>query len=82
MSGPEDATERSRLLDNESGHLNGNVPENADRAHQDDQGADDIPLAKETSTRELLAVMAAIWMGSFFAALGIRKPTTFCTSCH
>jgi hypothetical protein len=34
------------------------------------QQADDVPLAEEPSTKKLLAIMSAMWLGSFFAALG------------
>src|SRR5437660_7026077 len=34
------------------------------------QQTDDIPLAKEPGTKKLLAIMSAMWLGSFFAALG------------
>lgn len=73
MNAMEDATERSRLLDTESGRTNpdGRGDGHASEAHEQD--ADNVPLAEEVSTKELLVVMAAIWMGVFFAALGMRK---------
>jgi hypothetical protein len=70
MSAAEDATERTRLLDSESGLLDGDVQEHGSADHDDEHVANETPLAKEASTKELLAVMAAIWMGVFFAALG------------
>ena len=81
MRETENETERSRLLDTESGQLNGSIQEDGSGGQNDGHNEDDIPLAKEASTKELLAVMAAIWMGVFFAALGImpsypRKTST------
>jgi hypothetical protein len=73
MSGTEYATERSRLLDNEDGLSDRSRGQEGDRDSNDEQDADDVPLAKEASTRELLAVLSATWVGVFFAALGIES---------
>ena len=72
MAGTDDATERSRLLNSASSRPNGDGVENGYSDHNDEQSAGDISLTKEASTRQLLAVMAATWMGVFFAALGMR----------
>lgn len=37
-----------------------------------DAGNDDVPLAEEPSTSELLLVMSSIWVGTFLASLGMR----------
>ncbi len=71
MAATGNATERTRLLDGESGHLHGSVQQDDSGDQDDGHDEDDVPLAAEASTRELLAVMAAIWLGVFFAALGI-----------
>lgn len=71
MTGIEDATEQSRLLENESGRRNGDDQGNGYPDENDEQSAQDVPLAKEASTGELLAVMGATWVGVFFAALGV-----------
>lgn len=65
-----DEAERMRLLDSEASHLYGSVQEDNSAEHVDSHDEDDAPLAEEASTKELLAVMGAIWMGVFFAALG------------
>jgi len=36
-----------------------------------DSGPSDIALAEEPSTKKLVVIMAAIWTGVFFAALGM-----------
>lgn len=71
MNISEVATERSRLLDHQPGSADEIVREDGNPNHDDTQDEDDVPLAKEPSTRELLVLMGAIWMGVFFAALGI-----------
>jgi hypothetical protein len=68
MSGTNVQTERSPLLGDDQ--LNGHVQENGYTGQNDASNDEDVPLAKEATTKELLAVMAAIWMGVFFAALG------------
>ena len=67
MSATEDVTERIRLLDNESGRLHGDVQADGSADHEDEHVTNHTPLANEVSTRELLAVMAATWMGVFFS---------------
>ncbi|KIX05784.1 uncharacterized protein Z518_03756 [Rhinocladiella mackenziei CBS 650.93] len=70
-------SETSPLLGHQNGTINrsntnaGNGqavdPENTQTPP--DTGADEIALAEEPSTKKLVAVMAAIWTGVFFAAL-------------
>lgn len=74
------STERSPLLGRHQGGQNdttagnGTVvePENAqpisDGAGDDDQ---EIALADEPSTKKLIAIMGSLWVGVFFAALGM-----------
>ena len=64
--------ERSPLLDNDRDQLDGSVREDGSANQDIGQVEDAIPLAKEASTRELLVVIGAIWLGVFFAALGIQ----------
>ena len=61
-----EATEASPLLRDEE--QNGRPVANG--ASDGSQEASDVPLAEEPSTRKLLAIMSAMWLGSFFAALG------------
>jgi len=77
------STERSPLL----GGLNGTVsgdgaivePENAQPTSEGASDDDEqIVLADEPSTKKLLAIMGALWLGVFFAALG----TFDCTFPH
>lgn len=70
MSNMEDSTERSRLLD-EGSRTDPHGQESGNEDQNDEEVTDGVPLAREASTRELLAVMSAIWMGVFFAALGL-----------
>lgn len=77
MNSTDLAGEQSRLLDSEIGRANGIVREEEEEEDDDndqennDEGAEgEATLAKEASTRQLLAVMGAIWVGVFFAALG------------
>jgi hypothetical protein len=65
-SRPSEATERTPLLRDEE--QNGSPVE--DGGQDGTQQADDVPLAEEPSTKKLLATMGAMWLGSFFAALG------------
>lgn len=68
-----DVTEESPLLNNDRHQPDGSVQETGEdvSAHHDIEQHDDaIPLVREASTRELLVVMGAIWLGVFFAALG------------
>ena len=67
----EAATEQSPLLNHEADSTDAIVQENGNPNHDTTHNQDDVPLAEEPSTRELLAMMAAIWMGVFFAALGV-----------
>ena len=70
-------TERTPLVRDEE--QNGDLVE--DGGQHSAQQADDVPLAEEPSTKKLLAIMSAMWLGSFFAALG--KSSNFsCGSCH
>jgi hypothetical protein len=71
MSRVEAATEQSRLLDGQSGHPSGSAGEIGYTHQNVEQDEHDVPLAEEASTMGLLTVMAAIWMGVFFAALGM-----------
>jgi hypothetical protein len=66
----DDATERSRLLDNECGHTNGTIQENGYVGNQHEYDKDGVRLAKEASTGELLLIMSGTWLGVFFSALG------------
>jgi len=62
-------SERGPLL----GEQNGSTVEEGTVARHD--GADEsgnAPIAKDPSTKELLAIMAALWLGSFMAALGAK----------
>ena len=69
----DNSTEETRLLNNEGCHVNDVGQENGCLHQNDGQLTDNVPLAKEASTRELLAVLAATWVGVFFAALGTQK---------
>lgn len=72
MSGIEAVSERSGLLDSEIGRSGGNGQEEEGRADRHgEREADDEYPAREASTKELLAVMGATWLGIFFAALGM-----------
>lgn len=71
-----EATENSPLLRDEE--QNGTaVP---DAAHDGTHEAHDVPLAEEPSTKKLLAIMSAMWLGSFFAALGKSLRSSPCLS--
>ena len=72
MRGVNNSTEETRLLENESHHVNDVSQENGYSHQNDGQGTDDVPLTEQASTRELLAVLAATWVGVFFAALGMQ----------
>jgi MFS family permease len=61
-----EATERTPLLRDEEQNESPVEDGGQDGAQQ----ADDVPLAEEPSTKKLLAIMGAMWLGSFFAALG------------
>lgn len=63
-----EATERSPLLQDEE--QNGRPAQNGN--HGASQDNTDTPLAEEPSTRKLLGIMSAMWLGSFFAALGMK----------
>jgi hypothetical protein len=65
-SRPSEATERTPLLQDEEQNESPVEDGRQDGAQQ----ADDVPLAEEPSTKKLLAIMGAMWLGSFFAALG------------
>lgn len=71
VSSRDDTSETSPLL---GGHQNGGQqvdPENAQPAADDnDTETNEIALAEEPSTKKLVAIMGAIWLGVFFAALG------------
>lgn len=61
-----EATERTPLLRDEEQNESPVEDGGQDGAQQ----ADDVPLAEEPSTKKLFAIMGAMWLGSFFAALG------------
>lgn len=65
-NGSAEATERSPLLRDEEQNANGAH----DGAPNGAASTDDAVLAEEPSTKKLLAIMSAMWLGSFFAALG------------
>jgi hypothetical protein len=75
-SRPSEATERSPLLQDEE--QNGSLVQ--DGGHDGTQEANDVPLAEEPSTKKLLAIMSAMWLGSFFAALGKYIASSSCDS--
>lgn len=75
MSPPRDyeqPSERSPLLGQQNGPANGHVvdPEDQSNTNVQTDGADEVVLAEEPSTRKLVLTMVAIWLGVFFAALG------------
>ncbi|KAF7511206.1 hypothetical protein GJ744_005103 [Endocarpon pusillum] len=75
----DDSTEETRLLENEDHHVD-NVSQENGHSHQNDgQGTDNVPLTRQASTRELLAVLAATWVGLFFAALDATIIATLTT---
>lgn len=45
---------------------NGVLPDDSNES-----GAQEVPLAEEISTKKLVAIMGAIWIGVYFAALGM-----------
>jgi hypothetical protein len=76
MASIEDATtEQTPLLDDEDSEYD----DDDDRPHASHADANDephtpdaaTPLLRERSTRELLAVVGATWLGVFLAALGM-----------
>lgn len=69
----DNSTEETRLLENEDHHVNDVSQENGCSHQNDGQGTDNVALTRQASTPELLAVLAATWVGAFFAALGIQK---------
>jgi hypothetical protein len=71
MARTEDATERSPLLDSEHGRLDADDQPNGYADENNEQITQDVPLAGESSTGALLAVMGATWVGVFLAALGM-----------
>ena len=72
MSPPEEqeAGERTPLLKDNSPRGNGTAPP-APSQDPEEAAADnnDVPLAKEPSTMELVGVMSSVWLGTFLAAL-------------
>ncbi len=70
MGGEDNPTEETRLLDNEGYHVDDVGQENGHSDRNDGQSTDNVPLAKEANSWELLAVLASTWVGVFFAALG------------
>jgi hypothetical protein len=72
----DEPSERSPLLDDRqntaNGHANGYATGDAEdqsaAAHHD--GADEVVLAQEVSTKKLVAIIMAMFVGVFFAALG------------
>jgi hypothetical protein len=70
-------TERTPLVRDEE--QNGSPVE--DGGQDGAQQADDVPLAEEPSTKKLLAIMGALWLGSFFAALG-KSSIFVCGRCQ
>jgi hypothetical protein len=69
-----EATEHSPLLRDEE--QNGSPVQ--DGGQGGSQEPNDIPLAEEPSTKRLLAIMSAMWLGSFFAALGKSSVSSSC----
>lgn len=67
----DEVNERTRLLENEHGSLNGHVPENGGVVHQHVQDPVDEFQEKEISTPKLLAIMLSVWIGTFLSALGM-----------
>jgi len=81
---PEPIDERSPLLGE---HINGNGNGNGNVGEEQDADADALEaqaeqerreyevgatvVAEEPSTRKLLVTMGALWLGTFFAALGM-----------
>ena len=52
-------------------------PETSDDGPNDDgapDGDDEVVFAEEPSTKKLIATMASMWIGVFFAALGMFSP--------
>jgi hypothetical protein len=50
----------------------------SDGGHDGTCEAQDAPLAEEPGTKKLLAIMSAMWLGSFFAALGKSPGSPLC----
>lgn len=68
-------SETSPLLNNQQqqhhdGIANGNAASSED---SNESGAHEVALAEEISTKKLLAIMGAIWIGVYFAALGMYR---------
>lgn len=72
MARPEDATEQSPLLDHEHSCPDENTLQTSYANDNASQSTPDAPTLaiRERSTRELLAIMGATWVGVFLAALG------------
>ena len=70
--GDEPPSEHSPLLGQQNGSANGHAvdPEDQSNAIVQTDGADEVILAEEPSTKKLVLTMVAIWLGVFFAALG------------
>ncbi len=65
----DEASERSPLLGNENGSINGQAIDPESHATQSD-AVDQVILAEEPSTQKLALTLGAVWIGVFFAALG------------
>ena len=71
-----EATENSPLLRDEE-HSGTALP---DGGHDGTCEPQDAPLVEEPGTKKLLAIMSAMWLGSFFAALGKSPGSSLCHS--
>lgn len=61
--------EQTPLLKDLPTNNHGTIESGEDTEHAIAEDDDDVPLAKEPSTMQLLSVMLSIWFGTFLAAL-------------
>lgn len=67
--------EQRPLLDTASGQPNHGTMQEEQMA---DGGESNVPIAEEPSTKKIILIIGSMWIGSFFAALGMpeRETTT------
>ena len=68
----EPSSERSPLLGQQNGSTTGHTidPEGQSNTDTQPDGSDQVVLVEEPSTKKLIAMMGAAFIGVFFAALG------------
>ena len=73
-NGTHQPTERSPLLASNHGSDTQIIETRNGEQETQPQDDNDTPLAKEPSFKYLLVIVATVWTGSFFAALGMYIP--------